>query len=110
MAKTPEAAKQVSRCVGAGLSGSVRKRGQGNSGFDGCRTWWLQLCSRGIGSTTAEQVRKAKYDLDQSEIKPYFEMNNVLQNGVFYAAHELYGLTFKERQGHSGLAAGRARI
>ena len=45
----------------------------------------------------AEQVRKAKYDLDESQIKPYFELNNVLQNGVFYAAHELYGLTFKER-------------
>jgi peptidyl-dipeptidase Dcp len=45
----------------------------------------------------SEQVRKAKYDLDESEIKPYFELDNVLQNGVFYAAHQLYGLTFKER-------------
>ena len=45
----------------------------------------------------AEQVRKAKYDLDASEIKPYFELDNVLQNGVFYAANQLYGLTFKER-------------
>ncbi len=42
-------------------------------------------------------MRKAKYDLDESQIKPYFELNNVLENGVFYAAHELYGLTFKER-------------
>ncbi|HEY1951465.1 MAG TPA: M3 family metallopeptidase, partial [Gemmatimonadaceae bacterium] len=45
----------------------------------------------------AEQVRKAKYDLDESQIMPYFELNNVLQNGVFYAANKLYGLTFKER-------------
>jgi peptidyl-dipeptidase Dcp len=45
----------------------------------------------------SEQVRKAKYDLDESEIKPYFELNNVLENGVFYAAHELYGISFKER-------------
>ncbi|UYB52653.1 peptidyl-dipeptidase Dcp [Xanthomonas sp. AM6] len=45
----------------------------------------------------AEQVRKAKYDLDESQIKPYFEMDNVLKNGVFYAATELYGITFKER-------------
>jgi peptidyl-dipeptidase Dcp len=45
----------------------------------------------------AEQVRKAKYDLNESQIKPYFELNSVLENGVFYAAHELYGLTFKER-------------
>ena len=46
----------------------------------------------------AEQVRKAKYDLDENQIKPYFELNNVLQNGVFYAANQLYGLTFKERK------------
>ncbi|WP_410211765.1 peptidyl-dipeptidase Dcp [Aquirhabdus sp.] len=46
----------------------------------------------------AEQVRKAKFDLDESQIKPYLELNNVLQNGVFYAANQLYGLTFKERK------------
>jgi peptidyl-dipeptidase Dcp len=45
----------------------------------------------------AEQVRKAQYDLNEDEIKPYFEIKNVLQNGVFYAANQLYGLTFKER-------------
>ncbi|WAH64706.1 M3 family metallopeptidase [Xanthomonas hortorum] len=45
----------------------------------------------------AEQVRKAKYDLDESQIKPYFELDNVLQNGVFYAATQLYGVTFKRR-------------
>ena len=45
----------------------------------------------------AEQVRKAKYDIDESQVKPYFELNNVLQNGVFYAANQLYGITFKER-------------
>ena len=45
----------------------------------------------------AEQVRKEKYDLDANEIKPYFELNNVLENGVFYAATLLYGITFKER-------------
>jgi peptidyl-dipeptidase Dcp len=45
----------------------------------------------------AEQVRKAKYDLDESQIKPYFELNSVLQNGVFYSANKLYGITFKER-------------
>ncbi|AYA41236.1 peptidyl-dipeptidase Dcp [Xenorhabdus nematophila] len=46
----------------------------------------------------AEQVRKAKYDLDESQIKPYFELNNVLNNGVFYSANLLYGITFKERR------------
>jgi len=46
----------------------------------------------------SEQIRKAKYDLDESQVKPYFELNNVLQNGVFYAANQLYGITFKERK------------
>ena len=44
-----------------------------------------------------QQVQKAKYDIDQSEVKPYFEMKNVLENGVFYAATQLYGVTFKQR-------------
>jgi peptidyl-dipeptidase Dcp len=46
----------------------------------------------------AEQVRKAKYNLNDDEIKPYFELNKVLEDGVFYAANKLYGLTFKERK------------
>jgi len=45
----------------------------------------------------AEQVRKNEFDLDEGQIRPYFEINNVLQNGVFYAATKLYGITFKER-------------
>jgi peptidyl-dipeptidase Dcp len=45
----------------------------------------------------AEEVRKAKYDLDENQVKPYFELNTVLQKGVFYAANQLYGLTFKRR-------------
>ncbi|MBB2144819.1 dipeptidyl carboxypeptidase II [Pedobacter sp. LMG 31464] len=46
----------------------------------------------------AEQVRKAKYNLDENEVKPYFELNKVLENGVFYAANQLYGISFKERK------------
>ena len=46
----------------------------------------------------SEQVRKAKYDLDEEQVKPYFELNNVLLNGVFYAANQLHGITFKERK------------
>ena len=45
----------------------------------------------------AEQVRKAKYNLDEAKIKPYFELDRVLKDGVFYAANQLYGLTFVER-------------
>jgi len=46
----------------------------------------------------AEQIRKQKYDIDEAQVQQYFELNNVLENGVFYAANQLYGLTFKERK------------
>jgi peptidyl-dipeptidase Dcp len=46
----------------------------------------------------AEKVRKARYDLDEDALKPYFELHKVLQDGVFYAANRLYGITFKQRK------------
>jgi peptidyl-dipeptidase Dcp len=45
----------------------------------------------------AERVRKADYDIDESEVRPYFELNRVLTDGVFFAATRLYGVTFHER-------------
>jgi peptidyl-dipeptidase Dcp len=44
-----------------------------------------------------EKVRKAKYDVDTSAMRPYFEAERVLRDGVFYAANRLYGVTFTER-------------
>jgi peptidyl-dipeptidase Dcp len=46
----------------------------------------------------AERLRNARYHFDQAEVAPYFELNRVVTDGVFYAAHELYGLSFKERR------------
>lgn len=45
----------------------------------------------------AERVREAEYDIDDAEIRPYFELERVLQDGVFYAMNRLYGITFEER-------------
>jgi len=45
----------------------------------------------------AEQVRKARYDLDENQVDQYFELDRVLEDGVFYAASQLYGISFKER-------------
>ena len=45
----------------------------------------------------AERVRKADYDIDESEVRPYFELNRVLNDGLFFAATRLYGITFVER-------------
>lgn len=46
----------------------------------------------------SEQIRKERYDLDGDQLKPYFEINKVLTDGLFYAAHQLYGVNFSERK------------
>ena len=97
MAKTPEAAlKFMDALVPGATARAVREANDIQSLIDAqhgnfkLEPWDWNFYS--------EQVRKARYDLDESQIKPYFELNNVLQNGVFYAANQLYGLTFKERK------------
>ena len=45
-----------------------------------------------------DKVRAAQFKFDENQLKPYFELNNVLEKGVFFAAGKLYGLTFKERK------------
>jgi peptidyl-dipeptidase Dcp len=97
MAKNPEAAKKfldalvpASTARASGEAKDIQALIDAQGGGFKVEPWDWEFYS--------EQVRKAKYDLNQSEIKPYFELNNVLENGVFYAAHELYGLTFKERK------------
>jgi peptidyl-dipeptidase Dcp len=45
----------------------------------------------------SEKVRKARYAFDESQLKTYYELDHVILDGVFYAANQLYGLTFKER-------------
>jgi peptidyl-dipeptidase Dcp len=44
-----------------------------------------------------EKVRKAKHDIDSSALRPYFELERVLRDGVFFAANKLFGISFKER-------------
>ncbi len=45
----------------------------------------------------AERVRKAEYDLDEAALRPYFEVERVMRDGLFFMSHELYGLTFVPR-------------
>jgi len=96
MAKTPAAVEAfMSQLVGptrarsAAEAADIQAQIDKDGGGFKLAPWDWELYS--------EQVRKAKYDLDESEIKPYFELYSVLQNGVFYAANQLYGVTFKER-------------
>ena len=46
----------------------------------------------------SDRVKKARYDLSDDELEPYFELHKVLTDGVFYAANQLYGVTFKPRK------------
>ena len=46
----------------------------------------------------AEKLRKQRYDLDESEIRPYFELERVLHDGLFFAMREIYGIEFSERK------------
>jgi peptidyl-dipeptidase Dcp len=46
----------------------------------------------------AEQARQARFDFTDAQVKPYFDLDRVLRDGVFYAAHELYGISFVERK------------
>ncbi len=46
----------------------------------------------------SDKVRAERFNFDQNQLKPYFELNNVLTKGVFFAANKVYGLTFKERK------------
>ncbi|WP_225765366.1 peptidyl-dipeptidase Dcp [Stenotrophomonas sp. Marseille-Q4652] len=96
MAKTPAAAlKLLTDTVPAATAKARGKLAEiqkvidaQNGGFKAAASDWDYY---------AEQVRKAQYDLDEAQIKPYFEMENVLHNGVFFAATQLYGITFKPR-------------
>ncbi|WP_217482598.1 M3 family metallopeptidase [Sphingomonas sp. CL5.1] len=96
MAKTPEAASGFMRELAAATAPEQKREAaelqaqiDATGGKFQLKPWdWDRY---------AAQVRKAKYDLDQNEVKPYFELKTVLEQGVFFAANQLYGVTFKER-------------
>jgi peptidyl-dipeptidase Dcp len=96
MAKTPEAAIRLLTDIGGAAVAKARNEAsriqavidRQNGGF-ALEPWDWQFY--------AAQVRKAEYDLDEAEVKPYFELDRVVRDGVFFAANRLYGLTFDER-------------
>lgn len=95
MAKTPEAVTTFLKKLIPAATANARKEAadiqeviQKDGGFQLQPYDW---------NLYAERIRKARYDLDENQIKPYFELFNVLENGVFYAANQLYGLTMKRR-------------
>jgi peptidyl-dipeptidase Dcp len=96
MAKTPQAALQFMDAIVPAATAQAAREAKDNQAVIDAQKGGFQL-QPWDWDFYAEQVRKARYDLDDALVKPYFELNNVLQNGVFYASNQLYGLTFKER-------------
>ncbi|MDR7940966.1 peptidyl-dipeptidase Dcp [Enterobacter soli] len=96
MAKTPEAALTFMRGIVPAARGraeqelaDIQKVIDDEQGGFTAQAWdW---------SLYAERVRLGKYALDESQIKPYFALNTVLQDGVFWAASQLFGISFVER-------------
>jgi peptidyl-dipeptidase Dcp len=97
MAKTPEAAITLLADVAGPASEKVRAEA----------AQMRAIMQRELGDVPlepwdwhfyAEQVRRAEYDLDETEIKPYFELERVLRDGVFFAAQQLFGIAFVERE------------
>ena len=97
MAKTPEAAVKFMDALVPASTANAMAEGKEIQAVIDAQKGGFQL-QPWDWEFYSEQVRKAKYDLDEAQVKPYFEVWNVLQNGVFYAANQLYGITFKERK------------
>jgi peptidyl-dipeptidase Dcp len=97
MAKTPEPAMQLLASIAAPAAAKskfeaaeIQKLIDAQNGGFKLEPWDWDFY--------AEQVRKAKYDLDERIVKPYFEVTTVLEKGVFFAAERMYGITFKVRK------------
>ncbi len=95
MAKTPEVVYQfLDKLWVPALAKAKTERDDMNSLIDGeggkfklqSWDWWYY----------SEKIRKARYNLDEAELKPYFSLDNV-QKGMFYVANRLYGITFEKR-------------
>ncbi len=96
MAKTPESALEfLDRLVPEAVANATREQvdiqaliDSQQGGFQ-LEPWDWEFYS--------EQVRKARYDIEEAEVRPFFELNKVLHDGVFYAATRLFGITFQQR-------------
>ena len=96
MAKTPAAAEKLLRdLVPAATAKARQEAGEIQSLIDAQKGGFALAASD--WPLYAEQVRRAKFDVDEAETRQYFVLDRVLEDGVFFAANRLYGITFKPR-------------
>ena len=96
MAKTPEAVYDLFSQLAPAAIKSAKQEGEALQELIDAKGDDINLKSWDW-NYYSEKLRKQKYDLDEDQIKPYFVLDSVLEKGVFFAANQLYGLTFKER-------------
>lgn len=97
MAKTPEAARKMLTDLVPGVVAKVRQEAAD-----------LEAMMQSLGAAHelapwdweyyAEKVRQEKFQVDEGGVKPYFEVNSVLENGVFFTMNRLFGISFQERK------------
>ncbi|GAB3246849.1 M3 family metallopeptidase [Chitinimonas naiadis] len=97
MASTPTAANKLLGDVAAAAVRNAQQDAKGLQAMIDADKGGFQLAPWDWGYYT-EKVRKASFDYSESDLRPYFELDRVLQDGLFYAANRLYGITFKERK------------
>ena len=96
MAKTPEAALKLMDSLVPGATAKARGEAADMQKIIDTQNGGFQLAASDW-AFYSDQVRHAKFDLEESQVRPYFELNRVLHDGVFFAASKLYGITFRER-------------
>lgn len=96
MAKSPDAAEKLLADLVPAATGKARTEASEIQALIDQQKGGFRLAAHDW-EFYAEQVRKAKYDVDEAEERQYFDLDRVLKDGVFFAASQLYGLSFKER-------------
>jgi peptidyl-dipeptidase Dcp len=96
-AKTPEAVNKLLAELAPPAINNARKEAAEIQKIIDAEKGGFQVAAHDWAYYT-DKVRAAQYSFDENQLKPYFEMNSVLVNGVFFAANKLYGLTFKQRK------------
>lgn len=97
MAKTPAAARKLLTDLVPGVLERVRQEARDleamikESGESHALAPW-------DWEYYAEKVRKARFEVDEAAVRPYFELNSVLKNGVFFTMNKLYGISYRERR------------
>jgi len=96
MAKTPAAAFKLLDSLVPGATGQARADAADMQAIIDAQKGGFKFASYDW-AFYAEQLRAKRFDLNEAEVRPYFEIDRVLKDGVFYAAEKLYGLSFRER-------------